>query len=185
MIAFIIENDFHLKNSQAMSAPPVSDPLLHELYDQHHHWLLGWLRRRVNEREQAADLAQDTFLNILNANNVQDIRQPRPFLATVARRLVSNYHRRQRVEAAYLDAITCLPEDMFPSVEEHALALEMLQQIDQALNGLPYHVKQAFLLAHLEDLSYAEIASILKVSTSSVKQYLSRANQQCFFSMNG
>jgi len=166
-----------------MSVLPVSDRLLHELYNQHHHWLLGWLRRRVSESEQAADLAQDTFLNILNANNAQDIRQPRPFLATIARRLVSNYHRRQRVEAAYLDAIACLPESLFPSVEEHALALELLQQIDQALNGLPYRVKQAFLLAHLEELSYAEIACVLKVSTSSVKQYLCRANQQCFFSM--
>lgn len=168
-----------------MSASPVSDPLLHELYNQHHHWLIGWLRRRVSESEQAADLAQDTFLNILNANNAQDIRQPRPFLVTIARRLVSNYYRRQKIEAAYLDAIACLPESLFPSVEEHALALELLQQIDQALSGLPYRVKQAFLLAHLEEMSYAEIASVLKISISSVKQYLSRANQQCFFSMNG
>ena len=43
--------------------------------------------------------------------------------------------------------------------------------------------KQAFLLAHLEGLTYAEIAKELRVSTSSVKQYLSRANQQCFFSV--
>ena len=167
-----------------MSVPPVSNHLLHQLYSQHHRWLLSWLRRRVNESEQAADLAQDTFLKILNTNNTQDIRQPRPFLATIARRLVSNYHRRQKIEAAYLDALACLPESLIPSLEEHALALELLQQIDHALNGLPYRVKQAFLLAHLEELSYAEIASVLNVSTSSVKQYLSRANQQCFFSIS-
>ncbi|MGP1717623.1 MAG: sigma-70 family RNA polymerase sigma factor [Methylophilus sp.] len=166
-----------------MSASPTSNHVFHKLYSDHYRWLLGWLRGRVRESEQAADLAQDTFLNILHADNVKEIRQPRPFLATIARRLVSNYHRRKLIEVAYLEVLAGLPESVAPSLEEHAMALELLQQIDHALSGLPYRVKQAFLLAHLEELSYAEIASILKVSTSSVKQYISRANQQCFFSM--
>lgn len=41
----------------------------------------------------------------------------------------------------------------------------------------------AFLLAHLEDLSYAEIAERLGVSASSVKQYLMRANRHCLFAL--
>ncbi|MBV8624203.1 MAG: RNA polymerase subunit sigma, partial [Herbaspirillum sp.] len=32
------------------------------LYCDHHSWLQGWLRRRLGNSEQAADLAQDTFL---------------------------------------------------------------------------------------------------------------------------
>ncbi|MCB5183991.1 sigma-70 family RNA polymerase sigma factor [Methylobacillus gramineus] len=166
-----------------MPAPQFSRDVFHHLYSSHHSWLLSWLRRKVKETEQAADLAQDTFLSILNADNMQDIREPRPFLATIARRLVANYHRRQIIEEAYLDALASLPEAQAHSPEERALALELLQQIDQALNSLPHRAKQAFLLAHLEGLSYAEIAEVLQVSTSSVKQYLSRANQHCFFSM--
>lgn len=166
-----------------MSANQPQEQLLHRLYSHHHGWLLAWLRRKVKQSEQAADLAQDTFLSILNANNVQDILEPRPFLATIARRLVANYHRRQVIEAAYLDALATLPEAQVPSLEERALALELLQQIDHTLNKLPIKARQAFLLAHLEGLSYAEIAVELQVSTSSVKQYLTRANQQCFFSM--
>jgi len=164
-----------------MSAPPASHDLLHHLYSNHHRWLLGWLRHKVKGSDQAADLAQDTFLSIMNANQVPAIREPRAFLATIARRLVANHYRRQRIEEAYLDALSHLPESHAPSPEEHALALELLQHMDRALSGLPTRVKQAFLLAHLEELSYAEIAEVLKVSTSSVKQYLSRANQQCFF----
>ncbi|WP_312409520.1 sigma factor-like helix-turn-helix DNA-binding protein [Comamonas sp.] len=44
-------------------------------------------------------------------------------------------------------------------------------------------VGKAFLLAHLAGLSYAEIAGRLAVSTSSVKQYLARANRECLFAI--
>ncbi|MET0125075.1 MAG: sigma factor, partial [Pseudomonas caspiana] len=35
------------------------------LYRDHHGWLHGWLRKRLGDREQAADIAQDTFLRLL------------------------------------------------------------------------------------------------------------------------
>ncbi|SDI93890.1 Sigma-70, region 4 [Pseudomonas delhiensis] len=37
-----------------------------ELYAGHHHWLLGWLYRRLECHQQAADLAQDTFVRLLD-----------------------------------------------------------------------------------------------------------------------
>lgn len=159
-----------------------SDPVA-ELYAGHHGWLRGWLRRKLGCGDQAADLAQDTFVNILAAGNVGDIREPRPFLATIANRLVAHRHRRHLLESAYLEALSCLPAPFAPSPEERLLALEALQEIDRALDGLPPPARETFLLAHLEGLSYADIAERLKVSTSSVKQYLMRANRQCFFAM--
>lgn len=51
------------------------------------------------------------------------------------------------------------------------------------LDGLPPKVREAFLLAHLVELSYAEIAERLRVSTSSVKQYLTKANRECLFAL--
>jgi len=63
------------------------------------------------------------------------------------------------------------------------MAVESLQQIDRVLDGLPPKVREAFLLAHLVELSYAEIAERLGTSTSSVKQYLTRANRECMFAL--
>jgi len=73
--------------------------------------------------------------------------------------------------------------EVAPAPEARLLALEALQEIDAALDGLPDPVRTAFLLAQLEGLSYAEIAARLNVSASSVKQYLTRANRQVFFSL--
>ncbi|WP_422910749.1 sigma-70 family RNA polymerase sigma factor [Pseudomonas sp. MAC6] len=156
---------------------------LDTLYRQHHGWLEGWLRRKLNDTFAAADLAQDTFVSVIHSGQAHEIREPRPFLATIARRLIAHRHRRQRLEDAYLEVLASLPEAVYPSPEEQLQALETLRQIDSALDGLPAQVKEAFLLAHLEDLSYAEIAERLGVSSSSVKQYLMRANRQYLFAL--
>lgn len=157
--------------------------LVEDLYTDHHGWLQGWLRRRLGDSFAAADLAQDTFVNVMSGGAAAEILEPRPFLATVARRLMAHHHRRQLLESSYLEILAALPEDLAPSPEERLQALQALKQIDRALDGLPSKVKEAFLLAHLEELSYAEIAQRLAVSASSVKQYLTRANRQCLFSI--
>jgi RNA polymerase sigma-70 factor (ECF subfamily) len=87
------------------------------------------------------------------------------------------------LEQAYLAELAALPAELAPSPEARLIALELLQLIDRALEGLPIRAKQAFLFSHLDGLSYAEIAERLAVSASSVKQYLMRANRQCLFGL--
>lgn len=156
---------------------------MHTLYSDHHRWLLGWLRRRLGDVHQAADLSHDTFVRILTAGDVGGIREPRAFLATVAGGLVANHHRRRAIEQAYLDAIAALPMPLAPSPEERATVLETLLEIDRLLDGLPAKARRAFLLSQLEGLTYAEIAAQLGVSVSMVKQYMLRATQQCYFAL--
>lgn len=164
--------------------PPNDNSRVADLYLDHHGWLRDWLRKRLHCSHQAADLAQDTFISILAKDSVSDIREPRSFLATIARRLVAHRYRRQLLETRYLEFLAALPESHAPSPEEKLIVFEALQQVDQALDGLPSAVKEAFLLAHLEGMSYALIAERLGVSTSSVKQYLTRANRQCLFALS-
>jgi RNA polymerase sigma factor (sigma-70 family) len=169
-------------------AVAVRENALHEdfrsLYSNHHSWLRDWLRRRIGSSFDAADLAQDTFLSVMTSGTVAEIREPRPFLATIAGRLVAHRRRRLRLEEAYLEELAALPQDLAPSPEARLIALELLQLVDRALDGLPLRAKQAFLLTHLDGLSYAEIAERLEVSASSVKQYLMRANRQCLFGLS-
>ena len=57
--------------------------------------------------------------------------------------------------------------------------LETLLQLDAMLDGLGLKVRQAFLFAQLEGLSYAEIAQRLDVSVSSVTKYIAKATEHC------
>ncbi|MEK9497292.1 sigma-70 family RNA polymerase sigma factor [Photorhabdus sp. P32] len=155
------------------------DSFAQQFYVEHHDWLYNWLHHKVPCPCQAEDLTQDTFLNVISSSNLSEIRQPRPFLATVARCLVANYYRRRKTEESYLEYINSTPEMTMPSAENRIATFEQLKELDITLDKLPVQVKSAFLLAQLQGLRYSEIADQLQVSSSSVKQYLRRAHNKC------
>ena len=75
---------------------------VHTLYEDHHNWLCGWLRKRLGCIDNAADLAQDTFIRVLTQRKAPELREPRAYLSTVARSLMIDMFRRRAVEQAYL-----------------------------------------------------------------------------------
>jgi len=149
------------------------------LYQQHHGWLHGWLRYKLGNAFDAADLAHDTFVRILAGRDIVAISQPRAYLTTVARGILINWYQRQALERAYLDAIALLPEVQAPSCEEQLLILETLHQVDAMLDALPATARRAFLLSQLEGLTYDAIAVRLNVSLASVKRYMKQAFLAC------
>lgn len=149
------------------------------LYSDHHHWLYLWLRRKLGCADTAADLAQDTFMRILAARNAQEVREPRAYLATIARGLVVNYWQRRSLERAYLETLATLPEAEAPSPEQRWLVLETLHEIDAMLSALPQVVRSAFLLSQIEGMKYEDIARQLNISLTSVKRYMQQAFHLC------
>jgi RNA polymerase sigma factor (sigma-70 family) len=168
------------------AADPVLHRQLHTLYSDHHGWLQGWLRRKLGNTCDAADLAQDTFVRILTAPDHSPEKQgewqlsePRAYLTLIAKRLMANLFRRRSLEQSYLEALGALPEAHAPSPEQQAIILETLQEIDTMLDGLAPKVRAAFLMAQLEGLAYAEIAERLGVSERTVKRYMAEALARC------
>ncbi|WP_306430705.1 MULTISPECIES: sigma-70 family RNA polymerase sigma factor [Alcaligenaceae] len=152
------------------------------LYCDHHGWLHGWLRRRLGNAFDAADLAQDTFVRVLNnREGPEGVVEPRAFLTRIAQRVLANHWRREQLERAYLEALASAPPGFELSPEERALLLEALVEIDRLLNGLPAVVKRAFLLTQLDGMKHAEVAEALGVSVTTVKRYLARAGEQLYF----
>ena len=163
-----------------MEAATPKEQTLHALYRDHSSWLENWLRRRMGNAWDAADLSQDTFVRVLaSAQPLADLREPRAYLLTVGKRLLSNFYTRRSLEQAYLDALAQLPEDSVPSPEQRWLLLETLQALDELLDGLPAVVRRAFLWSQLEGLGYREIAERLKVSERTVKRYMAQAYEHC------
>lgn len=156
-------------------------PDVRTLYSDHHHWLQSWLRKKLGCHHSAADLAHDTFVRLLSKPEPLQVRESRALLVTVARSVLSNHFRRQKIERAYLEVLASLPEHAVPSLEEQALLLETLEELDRLLEGLPPAVRKAFLWSQLEGLAHGEIAERLGVSITTVKRYIVKAGVQCFF----
>lgn len=166
--------------------PATADAIHREiggLYEHHHRWLHSWLGRRLGDAHQAADLAHDIFVRLLSREEMVEAREPRAFLTTIAQRVLISYHRRQRLERAYLDALAQWPQPLAVSPEERAILLETLVEVDRMLDGLPAIVRRAFLLSQLDGLKQAEIAQALGISLATVKRYLVKAGVHCLFSV--
>ncbi|CRM03051.1 MULTISPECIES: sigma-70 family RNA polymerase sigma factor [Pseudomonas] len=156
------------------------EPTVSSLYRDHHSWLESWLRRRLGNAWDAADLSQDTFLRVLaSAQPIEQMQEPRAYLVTVGKRLLVNFHQRRSLEQAYLNALASLPQACVPSPEQRWLLLETLHALDDLLEGLPVQVRRAFLWSQLEGLGYREIAARLNVCERTVKRYMAQAYEHC------
>lgn len=163
-----------------MSANPSAlHNAVNDLYCDHHGWLKGWLRKRLGNSCDAADLAQDTFVRVIKARNALEIREPRPYLSMVAKGLLVDLFRRRSLEQAWLEALADVPPLEQPSLEEQAILLQALLQIDRMLQGLGAKVRQTFILSQFDGLTYPQIAERLNISVRSVNNYMAKAMEHC------
>lgn len=169
-----------MPNLAPQPSPPQS---IAGLYGLHHGWLVNWLRGRLGCSQQAADIAQDTFLRVLLADRraplAAQLVEPRHYLVTVAKRVMVDGFRRRSVEQAYLQLLAEQPEQYALAPEERLMLLETLQALDAMLSGLGPRVKQAFLLSQLQGLGYKAIAAQLGGTVSSVTKYIAKATEHC------
>ncbi|MFK3798530.1 sigma-70 family RNA polymerase sigma factor [Pseudomonas sp. NPDC088444] len=159
---------------------PSCDATLRTLYSDHHGWLNGWLRSKLGNAADAADLAQDTFVRLINRSERLELKAPRAFLRTVARGLVIDHWRREELERAYLEALAQLPEHETTSPESRELVFELLESIAKMLDGLKPKVRRAFLLAQCEGIPYKQIAEQMNISVRSVERYVADALYHCY-----
>ncbi|MFT3804304.1 MAG: sigma-70 family RNA polymerase sigma factor [Burkholderiaceae bacterium] len=158
--------------------PDVAD--LGPLYTAHHGWLQAWLRRRLGNACDAADLAHDAFVRLLlKPRQFDSVDGARAYLSTVARGLCVDLWRRREIEQAWLDALAARPQAVEPSAEQRVMVLQALVEIDAMLAALPPRPARAFVLAMVEERTDAEIAAELGVSDRMVRKYLSRVMLHC------
>lgn len=173
IISIIINSPFVLMSMPSHTAA------IERIYVQHHSWLYGWLRAKLTDACDAADVAQDTFVRILVSRNANQIREPRDYLATVARGLVIDRYRRRAIELAYLETLAARPAVTVISEEDKAVIIETLVAVDKALTQLGARTQKIFMLSQIEGLTYQQIAAQMKVSLTTVKKHMVRALTEC------
>ena len=159
--------------------------LVGALYRDHRGWLLAWLQRSMTCRQRAEDLSQDTFVRLLGREQLDTPREPRAFLAAVAKGLMFDHFRRAALEQAYLAELALIPEAEQPSPEVQLLILEDLKAIDRLLGKLSSKARAAFLHNRLDGMGHAEIAERMGVSVSRVRQYIAQGMRQCYVALYG
>ena len=157
----------------------IHDRLLSDFYINHRAWVYNWLCKKTGSVSDAADLTQDTFLKLVQRDDLASIKEPRGYLTTIAHSLMVNHFRRKDLERAYLQSLADFPDAAILSLEDRAILFETLIELDAMLDGLPKPVRAAYLLVQLDGLSYAEVASQLNVTPRTVGNYIAKATMHC------
>ncbi|MBH3309648.1 RNA polymerase sigma factor [Pseudomonas mosselii] len=156
---------------------PKPDPVAHGFYAD----ILHFLRKHMNNASDAADMTQDVFAQWLGYRDRAKVEQPRAFLFQVARNLLSDHWRRQKVRHAVL-ADDTLPEAHDTSANDpldHAQQQQRLNQLRQVLAELSPRRREALMLHRFEGLTQAQIAERMNISVSMVEKHIAAALLQC------
>src|SRR5579863_7844206 len=145
-----------------------ADTAFRRLYAEHGPALLRLATALTDgDHGRAEDLVQETMLRAWTPRTSLDIQHhsPRPWLATVARRLAVDAHRarRARPQEARLDDQLALAED------QRADASTDAPGVSAAFAALPGAQRQVLTEVYYRDRSVAETARILQIPPGTVK----------------
>jgi RNA polymerase sigma-70 factor (ECF subfamily) len=147
-----------------------------QLVDRHAAACLRFATRMLGDRADAEDVAQETFLRAYNALESYDDGLPfRTWLFSIlinrCRTAMSQRIRRERRIVADSEALerTSLvagaPQD----------SIELREELNRAIAALSPEQREAFLLRHIEELSYEEIMAVTGAGQSALKMRVKRA----------
>ena len=143
--------------------------------------LIAFLRRMVQTRFAAEELAQEVFLRVYRAReSYEPTAKFTTWLFRIASHTAVNWLRdgRQRQQES-LEAGACRRySDGRPNVEEVLLADVRAQEIRDAINRLPATQRTAVILHKYRELEYRQVAVRLQCSESAVKSLLYRAYER-------
>ena len=154
--------------------------LVADLVERCHHRLVRYLLYLTGRREHSEDLAQETWVRVLQRGSQYNGRQRfDPWLFAIARNLAIDYLRKKRkgVETASLpndrDAMLLLPTSG-PSPFEAAARSEDAIRLAGQLEILSPLYREALLLRFQEELSLAEIAQVVGAPVTTVTSRIYR-----------
>ena len=139
---------------------------LEELFSRYKQSLYAFFRRRLTSKDRAEDLTQETFLVVIrNAKRYEPRALFRTYLYGIAMKLLAAERRKRgRTEQEFADVAS-------PSDEISGPAL----WVRHALGKLPIDDREILMLRDYEQLSYAEIATLLQIPVNTVRSRLFRS----------
>lgn len=155
----------------------VSNPEVEALIKEHYSPLLAFVRSRLEFKYDAEDIVQETWIRSMSVLASGTVQNARAYLHRVARNLIvdKGEDRCRAGEVSIEDAILQAIPDPKVDIEHQFVVCEELRRIDAAIQAMPPRCRTVFLLARIEELSYAEIGRRLKISRQTVYEYMMRA----------
>ena len=148
--------------------------------------LINFLFRYTGSREEAEDLAQDTFLKLYKSKHLyKEIAKFSTWFYTIAINIAkTNLRKKKNYSSISISDFDPDGEKDFDlkadvlSPEETAQAGIENEFIQQAINSLDDKFKEVIILRDIQDMDYEEIAEIMKLPLGTVKSRINRGREK-------
>ena len=138
-----------------------------ELFARYHEPLYCFFRRRLGSGESADDLTQETFLAVIRATARYEPRAlVRTYLYGIAFKLLAAERRKRARDQ---------PADLSPVTADD---FDDRLWVRQAIERLDTNDREILMLREYEQLSYSEIAELLRLPVNTVRSRLFRARME-------
>jgi RNA polymerase sigma factor (sigma-70 family) len=148
--------------------------------------LLRYLRDLLAKREDAEDVAQETYVRLVRVGSIEQSElQIRAFMFKAATNLAYDRFRQRRSRGQHDDgAIAALPDET-PAPERIVAMQQAVAIVERTLLKLPPRCRQVFLLRTSHEQSYEAIAERLGVSKRTVEREMQAALDACQRGLKG
>ena len=156
------------------------------IYESYFHPLQRFFKRKGFSPEDALDLTQETLLGIYKS--VRDFRHEARFGTWLYRVATTTYLKRLRSgSAAKRSGVETPLDDVAPAHEpatskedqlEVVLDEEQRLAMREAIEDLPEKMQKCLTLRIYQELSYREIATVMKLKINTVKAHLFQAKEK-------
>jgi len=151
-------------------------------YDRYAVWVRSWFERQTGSESAALDLTAETFAQAWRSlRRFRDLAggSGAPWLFGIARNLLRQYHKHNRIETAARDrlGIPAASADCeeYDRVDDRIAAAALAPALALALRALPSEQRRALELRVVEQLDYDEVAGRLGCSQNAARLRVSRA----------
>ena len=132
----------------------------------------------LRNHHDAEDATQETFVRVLRyRRKLDDVRDPRTWLARVAWRVAVERRRRTPEIALDDDDRVLQIRSQSAGADEKLIGDEMNKVLRKLIVALPAELRDPFTLSTLDEISPADIAEVLGVRESAVRSRIFRARQ--------
>lgn len=148
---------------------------------RYHASLISFLRQRLRTADDAADVAQEAYIRMMQYEGSRDIQSPSSMLFRIAINVANDLGRSEQAQhvgsRCGVDEVDLVCDRSSP--ERQVAAQQELARVYDTIEHLPPKCRQVFLLSRMQCMTYPQIAEHCGISVKMVEKHISHALAAC------
>lgn len=134
--------------------------------------LLGYVKKRVRNQEDAEDLTQDVFLKLSksNSNGVDNLKS---WVYTIAKNTITDYYRKKQLQTNTIEDDTVFDNDT-----DNDAGIALGKCVYSFVNQLPEEYRELMILSEIKEIPQKEIAEQLNINYVTVRSKIQRGRKK-------